>query len=173
MGAFGMAAGLGIASIASTAYGISEQHKQAKAQRKIQEEQTNIQKVADARKRRSAIRESRIKRAAIEQASVYGGTTGSTSEGQALGSITQQLQSNLSFLGQTEASANRISGYSQQIADSQTRQMYGQAVGSVTGSIFQGMGGWQSVFSETPQTSVPTWDMSPPSSSVPTFGGTR
>jgi len=169
-----MATGLAIISLASTAYSINESEKQKRIQSKARKEQTKIQTLEDARKRRMAVREARIRGAAIEQASVYGGTEGSTSEGQALGSITQQLQSNLSFLGETASSAQRISGYNEQIASSQTRQMYSQGVGQLAGSIFNQIGGWDSVFSEqTTQQPVPTWSMSPPSSSVPTFGGTR
>lgn len=110
------AIGLGT-STAATAYGISQNIKQRKAQEQVQKEQKAQNFEAAANEQRQKFREERIRRARIEQAAVNTGTSGSSGEMGALGSLSTQLNVNLGSNLSAIQRGSSISAASQSAAD--------------------------------------------------------
>ena len=110
------AIGLGTSTVA-TAYGISQNNKQRKAQERVRKEQKAQNFAAKADEQRQKIREERIRRARIEQAASNTGTAGSSGEAGALGSLSTQLGVNLGLNISAVERGSRISDLSQTAAD--------------------------------------------------------
>lgn len=110
------AIGLGT-STAATAYGISQNIKQRKAQEQVQKEQKAQNFEAAANEQRQKFREERIRRARIEQAAANTGTSGSSGEAGAIGSLSTQLNVNLGTNLSAIERGGRISALSQDAAD--------------------------------------------------------
>ena len=110
------AIGLGTSTVA-TAYGISQNNKQRKAQEQAQKEQKAANFEAAANEQRQKFREERIRRARIEQAAANTGTTGSSGEAGAIGSLSTQLGVNLGMNLSAVERGSRISDLSQTAAD--------------------------------------------------------
>jgi hypothetical protein len=128
----------------------SARNQAAEEQRKAQAEQKAMNAQQQAAARRQAIREERVKRARIMQASENTGTSFSSSEAGATGGLSTQLGGNLGFsLGQYNSAA-RMSDYGQSAAnflssaDNKMTQanMWG-GVGSLGMSIFSQAGGFK------------------------------
>lgn len=121
---------------------------QADEQRKAQGEQKALNFQQQAQERRNQVREERVRRAKLLQASENGGTADSSGEYGAMGSLATQLSSNLGInAGRAQAGAN-IGGYLQNAADfgtaAQQAVMGAQnwdQIGSFAGSIFSAAGG--------------------------------
>lgn len=107
---------LGTSTVA-TAYGISQNNKQRKAQEQAQKEQKAANFEAAANEQRQKIREERIRRARIEQAAANTGTTGSSGEAGAIGSLSTQLGVNLGMNLSAVERGSRISDLYQTAAD--------------------------------------------------------
>lgn len=110
------AIGLGT-STAATAYGVSQNIRQRKAQEQAQKEQKAQNFAAQADEQRQKIREERIRRARIQQAAENTGTGGSSGESGALGSLSTQLGVNLGVNSDAVARGGRISQLSQSAAN--------------------------------------------------------
>lgn len=137
------------ASLATTVYSASEQKKEAKkaarAQEGIRNEENARNKSQQMVERRQQLREERIKRARVLQASQNTGTAASSGETGAISSLGTQLGSNLGFNQSMVRSGERMSIFAQQAADAQTRQgsaaalgSFAQAAAPLAGSIFSG-----------------------------------
>lgn len=137
------------ASLTATAVSIKEQRKAGKALKRIQNEERARNTAQQMAERRQQVREERIKRARILQASENTGTAGSSGEAGAVSSIGTQLGSNLGFNQSMIESGNRISNYSQQAADARSNASIFGAVAGMSGDIGT-IGG--SIFQSTPST---------------------
>lgn len=131
---------LAYAALAVSAYSAVEsasaQKEAAAAQRKAQSEQKAINASQAAAERRQQIREERIKRAKIVQASTNTGVTDSSGEAGSTSSLSTQLGSNVGQNLGTIQSMNNISNYQQQAANAMTDAADWNAIGSVSQSIF-------------------------------------
>lgn len=111
-------AGVGLAvSVAGTAASFVSQQKQAKAQKKANQERQRQQEVQNLRSRRAAVREAQIKRAAVLNFAAAGDFEGSSPVSQASGSISSQLGTNIGFSESISASNRNISTFNQQASD--------------------------------------------------------
>jgi len=137
------------AALASTAYSASEQKKESKkaarAQEQIRNEERASNKAKEMAERRQQLREERIKRARVLQASQNSGTAYSSGESGAVSSLNTQLSSNIGFNQSMLRSGERTSIFAQQASDAQSRQQGAAAFGqfalnaaSLAGSIFSG-----------------------------------
>lgn len=130
----------------------SNARRSAEAQRKAQEIQQAGSAQQAAAERRQQIREERVRRARIMQASSNTGTVGGSAEFGAIGGLGTQLQSNI---GQNLGAIQRgqeIGSFGQQAADFTTaanRNMNdatnAQSLFSLSTSIFSNLKGWDKV----------------------------
>lgn len=122
------------AALATTAYSISEQKKEAKkaarAQEGIRNEEKARNKASELSERRKQIREERVKRARILQGSENSGTAFSSGETGAVSGLGANLGANLGFNSAAVASGERISVFAQQAATAQTNQNNAAMLGS-------------------------------------------
>lgn len=161
-----------VAALVGGAYSASEQQKAQKesrsAQKKALEEQKKArleEKAANAaraaQERRQQIREERVKRARLIQASVNTGVADSSGALGAQGSLNTQLASNLGFNAGLQANADRASTNLQNAAnygaDAQSAANKAAVWGQMRGlsmSIFQSTA--SNLFSTTPGTQTDT-----------------
>ena len=132
---------------ASTAYSIAEQRKAGKAQQEGQDIATAQQKSVDLANKRQQLREERIRRAQIEQASANQGVGGSSGEAGAISALGAQVGANVASINQGQVAAEGISSAMSAAAGSTQRAQVAQGVASLSGTIFQGAGGFDSIFS--------------------------
>lgn len=141
---------------------MAQQQQAADEQKKAREEQKAAQDAQAAAERRAQIREERVKRARVVQASQNTGVGDSSGEIGGVGSSATQLGSNLGFnIGQREAASN-ISDYNQNAADflssaqssMNSAANWGQ-VGSLGTSIFQAGGGFNTLGKAVSGTQAP------------------
>lgn len=156
---------IGVAGAVQSSEAQSQANRQAKKSQKAQEqagyEQKALQAQQAAQEKRAQIREERVKRAKVLQASENTGVAGSSGEAGAIGSLSTNLASNLGFnKGQIDG-AGRISALNQQASDfmsaSQNKINEANTWGAVQGlgtSIFSAAGGFNTLFpsSTTPAT---------------------
>lgn len=127
-----------------TVYSISQNQSARSEQRKIAATQNASNRQAQAEEQRQRVREERVKRARLLQAGEAAGTTSSSGELGALGSLSTQLQSNTgSNLGKVN-NALSISSSQQNVENSKNNAQLGNfLVGAVntgvdmSGSIFK------------------------------------
>lgn len=150
-----------VAAVAGTAVAYSGQQSAKRAaakNRELQENAQSEQKAAAAQAaaddRRRQVREERVRRARIIQASVNTGATESSGEAGATGALSTNLSQGLgtSVGGQQRATA--IGGYLQEAANAKADVQRGQAnvslgnqISSLGGSIFNATGGFNTIFS--------------------------
>lgn len=135
-------AGLALAA-GGAALSYSQQRRSAAQASRAEDEQKRAQAEASADRasqaaaeRRQQVREQRIQRARILQASENTGTAGSSGEGGALGSLSTQLSANLGMNQAGYQRGQRISMFNQNAAD-----FMGQArVSSDKASMFSSLG---------------------------------
>lgn len=132
---------------ASTAYNIHESGKAADKQQEAQDIATAQQQSVDLANKRQQLREERIRRAQIEQASVNQGVGGSSGEAGAISALGSQVGSNIASISQGQLAATGISNAMSAAASSTQRAQVAQGVASLSGTIFQGAGGFDSIFS--------------------------
>ena len=124
------------AMVATSAYSIQQQKEARNEQKKAQREQGAANAERAAAERRQQIREERIRRAQIEQASANSGTMASSGAMGATGGLNTTLASNLGFnLAQT-THANNISVFNQRAASLMGRAQTAEQLGSLTTSLF-------------------------------------
>ena len=132
---------------ASTAYSIAEQRKAGKAQQEGQDIATAQQKSVDLANKRQQLREERIRRAQIEQASANQGVGGSSGEAGAVSALGAQVGANVASINQGQVAAEGISGAMSKAASATQRAQVAQGVASLSGTVFSGAGGFNSIFS--------------------------
>ena len=134
-------------SSASTVYSIAEQRKAGKAQQEGQDIATAQQKSVDLANKRQQLREERIRRAQIEQASANQGAGGSSGEAGAVSALGAQVGANVASINQGQMAAEGISGAMSKAAGATQRAQVAQGVASLSGTVFSGAGGFNSIFS--------------------------
>lgn len=138
----------------------------AQAKQKSETEAQNASKQAAERRRQ--IREDRVRRARVMQASENTGTQGSSGELGALDNITTAFSGALGDSVGSKASGERMSGYLQDQADAQFN--FNQASSDLSGaqsqlnlgmSIFNSAGGFSAFKDKSPTGVVPSTDIDP------------
>ena len=132
---------------ASTVYSIEEQRKAGKAQQEGQDIATAQQKSVDLANKRQQLREERIRRAQIEQASANQGVGGSSGEAGAVSALGAQVGANVASINQGQMAAEGISGAMSKAAGATQRAQVAQGIASLSGTVFSGAGGFNSIFS--------------------------
>lgn len=128
------------------------QQRAADEQTKARQEQQAQNSAQAAAERRAQLREERIRRARILQASANTGVIGSSGEMGAGANLSTQLASNVGFNKGALQSANNISAYNQSAADFMNSaqnsmneaNQWGQ-IGGLGMSIFQSAGGFNTL----------------------------
>lgn len=124
-----------VASLTLTVAGMQQQGQAAKAQKKARNEEKARNTAQQMAERRQQVREERIKRARVMQASENTGTAGSSGELGAVSSIGTQLGANLGFNQSMIESGNRIGGYAQQAANAQSNASVFNSLAGMSGSV--------------------------------------
>lgn len=132
----GLEAALIATIVATTAYSIQQQQEARGEQKKAAKEQGAANAERAAAERRQQIREERIRRAQIEQASANTGTIASSGSMGAAGGLSTTLASNLGFNLSQISHANNISAFSQNAASAMGKAQTAEQLGSLTTSIF-------------------------------------
>lgn len=132
----GLEAALVTAIVASTAYSIKQQQEARSEQKKAAKEQGAANAERAAAERRQQIREERIRRAQIEQASANTGTIASSGSMGATGGLSTTLAGNLGFNLSQITHASNISAFNQSAANSMGRAQTAEQLGSLATSIF-------------------------------------
>ena len=132
----GLEAALITAIVASTAYSIKQQQEARSEQKKAAKEQGAANAERAAAERRQQIREERIRRAQIEQASANTGTIASSGSMGATGGLSTTLAGNLGFNLSQITHAGNISAFNQSAANSMGRAQTVEQLGSLATSIF-------------------------------------
>jgi len=154
---------------ASTAYSIEQSNKAAKAQKNVQETQAAQQKAVDLANRRQQLREERVRRAQIEQASAAMGATGSSGESGAISSLGAQVGANISNINMGANAASGITEQLGRVSTAQRNMQIAQGVSSLAGTVFQGTGGFGTIFgSNTPKINPPPTTNSTPIGGIKT-----
>lgn len=140
---------------ASAVMQIQGQQEASREQKKARKEQQAVNAAQAAQERRQQIREERIRRARILQASENTGVTESSGEAGAVGALATQLQGNVGFNLGMQRSASNISDFQQNAQDALDQAaMWGQ-IRQLGMSIFNMSGSFGSPSSpsvQTPQT---------------------
>lgn len=124
-----------IVAAVSTAYSAYESNQARKEQRAAASEQRAQNKSDAMREHRNQIREERVRQAAILQASQAAGTSASSGEIGAIGSLTTTLESNIGTnLGKLQTAQN-ISIFQQNAADTLNRAETVRQVSSLASSF--------------------------------------
>lgn len=135
------------ASAAATAYGVVESGKAADDQQEAQDIATAQQKSVDLANKRQQLREERIRRAQIEQASVNQGVGGSSGEAGAISALGVQTGTNIGAINQGQMAAQSISNSMTSAAQSTQKAQIAGGVASLAGTVFSGAGGFNTIFS--------------------------
>lgn len=122
--------------VGATAAQYSAQQKAAGEQEKAQKEQQAMNAAKAAQERRQQVREERIRQARLLQASENTGTTDSSGQIGAEGSLATQLQGNVGFNLGLQRSAANISRFNQNATDYLEEAQMWKAVGNISSSIF-------------------------------------
>lgn len=145
-----MAVGVAIASLIVTAVSVVKQQEAASDARKAQKKSRNEQRANNAevaaREKRQQIREERIRRAQIMQASENAGVSASSGEMGATSNLSSQLASNLGFNAGAQQRANNMSIFAQQGANAQGKADRWAGIGSIAQSTFSASGGFDTIF---------------------------
>jgi len=138
-------------ALAVTTYSAVQGAKASKKAAKAQEKQIKVeQKMADvkaSRARYKAIRQSRISQAQASQAATTTGVGVSSGLEGGLGSAQTQLAGEVGTSFALQSMAGEASIFAQDAASAQGDAAQWAAIGSVSGSIFSGKGGYKKVFS--------------------------
>lgn len=127
----GLSAAVGVTLVA-TAKSIDEQKRAQRAQKRAAKVQSAMQKNEDTAKRRQMLREERIRRAKILQASEATGTAGSSGELGALSSLGTQTAFNQAFMQGQAIGAQGASAQLQKAADATASAALWQQVSNIS-----------------------------------------
>jgi hypothetical protein len=149
----GSAAGAGTVAAASLAVGVAsavQSNKMQKAalkeQKKAAAEQKSQNAARAAQEARQRVREERVKRAQVLQASSNTGVGGGSGQAGALSSSSSQFGAASGFNAGAMASANRAGSYGQAAVDFQGRARTADQIYGLSTSIFNAVGGFNSLF---------------------------
>jgi len=142
-GALSVAGVSAAATVASTGYSAVQQKKAMAAEERRFEAQQRISKIREARERTREVRMARIQRAKNIQAGQVSGSEGSGTSGLqgVLASAGTQQAANLAFRNQVGALQSQVAQEDMNIFDARGRQQVSNAVGQVSGTIFDIYGG--------------------------------
>lgn len=140
------AVGLALAGV-STIQGMSAAKDQSSAQKRALQFQQRADEVKQNREKRQAIREQRIKAAAIAQAGANQGAVTSSAVVGGQASLQSQLSGNLSFLDTMGSLNNSASRANQQALDAGAKAQTWGALAGLGGTIFSQAGDFQTIFS--------------------------
>src|SRR5574341_325386 len=147
-----------VGSLLTTAYAVSKQQEAQqearKEQKKAKAEQGAINAAKAAQEQRQQIREERIRRARILQASENTGVSESSGQVGAVSGLSTQLQTNLGFNEGMISSANRITEFQQNAADALGEADRWKQIGSLSQSIFSAAGTYARGVSAAPTSST-------------------
>lgn len=137
---------IALASLAVSAVAGYQQYEAAKDSAKAREEGQDIQAaqgtIEQRRGTRQAIREERIRRARIMQASENTGVSGSSSQFGSIAALSTLTGSNVAAGRGRTAAARGIGRTNQTALDAQTQGQLWGAVGQVSSSVFNASGGF-------------------------------
>lgn len=155
-----MPAAIAFVSLATTVAGTFNQQKQARRIQRQQQKQENIQAgLAEINNRREVVRRiarERVARASALAAGQARGASGDSAvEGQ-VGGLRSSLGSDIGQVGTTENAGAQLSQISSNIANIQSDAARTQAVTAISNSIFNTVGGFDTIFASTPKTTTPT-----------------
>lgn len=145
----------------------AQQQREARTeQRKAREEQSTAQAERAAQEKRQQIREERIKRAQIIQASENTGVSASSGLMGAESGLSTQLSTSLGFGSAQALHVANISMFGQNAADAMGRAQTASQVSQLGMSIFSGTGGFSGLSSRIPE----DWRAAGTSNTGPTRG---
>lgn len=132
-----------VAVAAGSAYAASQaQGKAADAQKDASRISSNEQQAQADAQRRQQVREERVKRAQITQASTNTGVSNSSGELGSLSVLGTQTGTNISNIARSTATTQAITSAQQTAVDYQTKAGNYSAIGSVAGSVFGATAGY-------------------------------
>lgn len=137
-----------VAFVAGTAITIDANKASQRASKRAAETKTASQKNADAAALRQQAREARRERAKIVQISENLGTSGSSGEIGATGSISGQVASSFANVSSQQMAAAGITAEQNKAADANLKAGYGQVLSSVGSQAFSATGGFDKLFSQ-------------------------
>lgn len=129
-----------------TAVSVDAANKSASAQKERNKVANATQKAEDARNIRQQVREERIRRAEILQASENTGASGSSAESGAVSSLSVQVAENKARVSGQQIAAAGIGRANQDIADAQVQSQLGQGLTEIGLQAFSEAGGFDSLF---------------------------
>lgn len=129
------------AAVAGTAASISNASKARKASRKQSNFERQIAQNRSTKERRDAIRAARLTSGVIEQNAANQGSSSTSSFLGGLGSITSQLNSNLSFLDTQKALSDQASIQAGNVNSAQSKAANWSAVAGLGVTVFKAAGG--------------------------------
>lgn len=134
-----------IASAVVAAGSAYSQHRQgqkaADAQKEASRIGSNQAQIEQQAQRRQAVREERIRRAQILQASETSGTAGGSGETGSVGALGSLTASNLASSHSADRTSARLTSLGNRVASANQRANTAGAVGSVAGTVFSNLGG--------------------------------
>jgi hypothetical protein len=143
-----------------------DQRKQAKLAQHEAEAQQRITDMQNQKAAREQLRKERIAKASVINAAANSGTTGSTGELGAIGSLGSESASNIGMLQSSVAAQSSVAGdEAQRLEISKgmaTSSMIGGvagAVGGVANGVFEGAGGYESLFASNPNAAGTTGEL--------------
>tara|TARA_R110000823_G_C15952958_1_gene502551 strand:- start:30164 stop:30595 length:432 start_codon:yes stop_codon:yes gene_type:complete len=137
-----------IAVVAGAAIQYDASRTQAAAQEERGRVQSASQKVKDRSNLRQQAREARVQRARIQQQAEATGTSGSSKEGGALGSLSTQLSASQGSVAGQANTANVVTGLNSDIASAQKQAALGSLVQSAGSYGFEKTGGFDNLFGD-------------------------
>lgn len=118
----------------------------ADAQKKQERISRNQAKIEQDANRRQQIREERVRRGQIEQASQNTGVASSSGESGSLGALSTITAGNIASSFQADRTSDRLFSLSQDVAGAQSRAATAGAVGQLAGAAYNMSGGATSIF---------------------------
>lgn len=134
-----------IASAVVAAGSAYTQHRQGKKAADAQKEASRIggnqAQIEQQAQRRQAVREERIRRAQILQASETSGVAGGSGEIGSTGALGSITAGNLASSHSADRTTQRLGQLNNRVASAQQRQQTAGAIGGLSGTVFSSLGG--------------------------------
>lgn len=147
---------IGITTLAATVGSSYNQYRTAKKMERQQEKAENVQAgLAKIENRKEAIRRiarERVARANVSANATARGVGGGADSGTAglTGGIRSTLGSSLGQIASQNFAGEQLSSINQELASLNTDMARDQAIGTVSNAIFQGVGGFNTLFASAP-----------------------
>lgn len=147
-----MPPGVAVAALFISAASAVHSAQQAKKVSRARREQNKVSNATERIKleasRRQQLREERVRRAQILQASENTGVAGSSGAHGSISNLSTRIGGNLAIQTSGVLGTTGINNLSSDIAGYKSRQATAQAVGSFSSTVFQGAGGFGTIFPE-------------------------